>query len=178
MRHKFATPLGISAIGHLTLVFTIFLFFDSHKANLPASPVWISVDPAYPASPIPTHQLKKRPKVSATSERTFEGEATVSTKESISASNVATYQNRIRAMLEERLRYPELAKRLRQEGEVVLAMEVEQSGKVLWSKLASPSPFSSLNASALESVSKIDRFPPLPEGKTSLVLEIPLIFAL
>jgi TonB family protein len=181
MRQKFAQNLGISAIGHLFLgiVLVLFFFLSSKPIpNLTASPVWIFLEENSQALGLRKNQPAKASISSDDLESNKETAEVGNEGDAASRENLITYQNRIRAILEKKIRYPEIAKRLRQEGEVVLAMEVERSGKVLWSKLQSPSAFSTLNDSALESVSKIERFPPLPEGKASMILEIPLIFAL
>jgi protein TonB len=80
----------------------------------------------------------------------------------MSESLKATYESRIRAALEERKRYPTMAKSLGQTGRVVLRFVVERDGTVSRSELLQKSPYPLLNRATqgiLEGVTKLEPIP-------------------
>jgi TonB family protein len=72
------------------------------------------------------------------------------------------YGSRVAELLNQNKIYPAMAKRLEQQGRVLLKITVDKSGKLLDLEMLKESPFGSLNEAALQMVKKVEQFPPLP----------------
>ncbi len=73
------------------------------------------------------------------------------------------YVEELRAYLEKNKNYPKSALRLRQSGVVQLRLVISDDGNFDHIEILAPSPFDSLNNAALNLVSDLKRFKPLPE---------------
>lgn len=80
-----------------------------------------------------------------------------------SADPLKIYGSRVAELLNQNKIYPAMARRLEQQGRVLLKITVDKSGKLLDLKMLKESPFGSLNEAALQMVKKVDQFPPLPK---------------
>lgn len=72
--------------------------------------------------------------------------------------------------------YPRRAYTLNQEGLVLVALKLGKKGNILDLFLVEECPFESLNHAALDTISGIGKFPPIPDelGMTELTLKIPV----
>ncbi|WP_166266882.1 energy transducer TonB [Marinobacter caseinilyticus] len=92
----------------------------------------------------------------------------------------ARYQADLRAHIYPNLRYPVMAKRQRQQGEVLVVFTVEPDGRVSDVRLAQASPFPLLNREALDVIERATPLPPLPpalHGENNEWL-VPITFSL
>ena len=76
--------------------------------------------------------------------------------------------------------YPATARRLKQEGTVRVQFTVAKDGSISGAVVSKPSPYSSLNESALAAVQAVPKFDPIPAvlGKDTWKMEIPIKYNL
>lgn len=88
------------------------------------------------------------------------------------------YRAELRAQIEKNKTYPVLAKRLGQQGTVVVAFTLLEDGKIKDVKIDQPSRYEHLNASALEAVKKVEKFKPIPKeiGEAMMEIKVPINF--
>lgn len=88
------------------------------------------------------------------------------------------YRAELRAQIEKHKMYPALAKRLGQQGTVVVAFTLLEDGKIKDVKIDQASRYENLNASALEAVKKVQKFKPIPKeiGESSMEIKVPINF--
>jgi TonB family protein len=80
-------------------------------------------------------------------------------------------------LISERKVYPLAAIDREEEGRVVVGVSLNRQGQVIGKKIEEPSPFSLLNQAALDTISAVGKFPPLPAGVVApMHLHIPMIF--
>lgn len=77
---------------------------------------------------------------------------------------VSSYEAEVATMLNSRKRYPEAARRLRQQGRVKMTFEVDRSGTVLSVTLVEPSTHTLLNEAAQKLVNEIKSFKAFPDN--------------
>jgi TonB family protein len=92
------------------------------------------------------------------------------------ASAEARYVAEFRAWIDQRKKYPRVARELGQQGRVIILLRVLKSGAIVDSQIEEASPFDRLNQAALELVAESGVFRPLPGtiSKESLSLRVPI----
>jgi TonB family protein len=90
-----------------------------------------------------------------------------------SAANMQHYLSGVLARIEQARRYPESARRMRQQGSVQVSFAIGRDGELHQpARLVAPSPFGSLNRAACNSVQRSTPFPPLPSCIHSDTLDV------
>ncbi|NCN95464.1 MAG: energy transducer TonB, partial [Bdellovibrionales bacterium] len=107
-------------------------------------------------------------------EESIVGEEGLSSPTEVSATKA--YQNQLIAQLNANRFYPPLAKKMRQQGVVLVQFRVSKSGKILEAKVIQESPFKSLNDSARKLVEGLHNLAPFPAEitKTTWLFEVPV----
>ncbi|MDH4467672.1 MAG: TonB family protein, partial [Bacteriovoracaceae bacterium] len=77
-------------------------------------------------------------------------------------SLISQYASQVAKLIDERKFYPLMAKKMKQEGEVILKISLDKEGHILNLEIEKSSIYPSLNTAALDCVKKIDFFPPIP----------------
>ncbi len=90
------------------------------------------------------------------------------------------YLSKLREVIEKNKVYPKRAKRLKQEGKVLISFEILKDGTIKKINLKDPSKFKRLNNAALDLLKKINRFKPIPKEleKNSLTIDIPISYSI
>lgn len=89
------------------------------------------------------------------------------------------YLARLREKIEAAHRYPDQARRMGQEGRVVVRFIVRAGGRLEGVDLAEPSSFPLLNRAAIETIRSLSSLPPLPpEFGDRMEVTIPLVYRL
>jgi protein TonB len=90
------------------------------------------------------------------------------------------YRARLQAAIEANKTYPRRARRLRQQGSVVVAFEVKKNGSIMNLEVASPSDSEILDTAALKTVQKVSGLFPLPDelNRTEWRFTIPINYYL
>lgn len=92
---------------------------------------------------------------------------------------LSVYKAELRAMIDKNKFYPALSKRLGQTGTVVVAFTLLKDGNIVDVRIEKPSKYDRLNDSALEAVTKVKRFKPLPQevadGKMDITVPVKFI---
>lgn len=83
--------------------------------------------------------------------------------ESGSTQNALTYRDQLYLLFESRKTYPQAARRLGQQGQVLVSLRIWADGRVDDQKVVEPSPYNRLNRAALELVLQVEKFMPLPD---------------
>lgn len=98
----------------------------------------------------------------------------------VQADAEAAYKARVRQAVAEHKHYPALARRLREEGRVVVAFTLESSGALVAVHIKQSSGSERLDEAALQAVRDAAPFPPFPEGSARQRWEfsLPLSFML
>lgn len=73
------------------------------------------------------------------------------------------YRLELQAMLEKKKQYPLLAKRLRQQGKVLVKFTLQRDGRVVAAELISTSEYETLNKAARELITQISGLKPFPD---------------
>lgn len=94
--------------------------------------------------------------------------------QTLSAERQYTYE--IRQLIEQQKIYPTMAKRLRQEGRVVVRFRLRPDGSVISAEVVEGSPYETLNRAAQELVRNLDGARPFPQvvHKTAWDFVIPI----
>ncbi|TQV61930.1 MAG: energy transducer TonB, partial [Halothiobacillaceae bacterium] len=92
----------------------------------------------------------------------------------------AAYRDRVRQAVDAHKVYPRLARRMGEEGRVVLAFALEADGRLIGVRVLESSGSELLDEAALEAVREAAPFPPFPDGitRTRWEFTLPLAFAL
>jgi protein TonB len=87
---------------------------------------------------------------------------------------------KVRSLLEEQKDYPTMARRLNQEGVVVLQFTISSSGQIEGAQVRRSSGHDLLDQAARETLRRVGRFPPFPAEleRRQLTIEIPLAYRL
>jgi len=90
------------------------------------------------------------------------------------------YRTKLQAAIEAHKKYPRRARRLRQQGSVLVAFKVQKDGSIKNLEIASPSDSAILDKSAIDTVQKISGLFPLPEelNRTEWSFSIPINYFL
>lgn len=88
------------------------------------------------------------------------------------------YLAKIKETIEKNKMYPKTAKRLNQMGKVHICFEISKNGKIKNARIVKNSEFERLNEAAIEILTKIDSFEPIPEklDKNSWEITVPIIY--
>ena len=130
---------------------------------------------------------KKRKKVQKKKEvkKTVQ-ENVVSPKKNITkktdSSKLEAFENKyllkLKKEIEKNKEYPSIAKRLNQTGKVYLNFTIKQNGEIINVKIAKKTKFKRLNNAALEILSNIQKFDPIPKelNKTQWTITVPIVY--
>jgi protein TonB len=90
------------------------------------------------------------------------------------------YLQQVRRLLEQNKHYPSQARRLNQEGVVLLRFTIAAGGRIESAGVIRPSGHSLLDQAAQETLHRVRQFPPFPSdmGRERLTIEVPLKFHL
>lgn len=90
------------------------------------------------------------------------------------------YVYELRMLLEGRKTYPRLARQMREEGKVLLHVEILSNGEIRTVQIKEPSSYKRLNEAAVHLVSEIRQYRPIPKtiSEASLRIEIPIEYTL
>lgn len=90
------------------------------------------------------------------------------------------YLSKLRAEIEKNKIYPKRAKRLKQQGKVVVTFLLSKNGQIKNINLKNGSSFRGLNKAALELLERIGKFEPIPKElqKNNWTIEIPINYAI
>lgn len=88
------------------------------------------------------------------------------------------YLSKIQKMIEENKYYPKKAKRLKQEGIVIVEFNIHKNGSIHSLYLKSKSSYKRLNKAALATIKQIKQFAPIPNelNKNTLKITVPISF--
>jgi len=88
------------------------------------------------------------------------------------------YLSRLRSLIEDKKIYPKSAKRLKQQGRVIVSFLITKEGTFKNISLKDSSKYKKLNKAALELLNNISRFEPIPDEleKNKWVIEIPISY--
>jgi protein TonB len=102
------------------------------------------------------------------------------TRPSANAAPLAAYMKVCRQLIEKHKEYPEMARKIRKEGTVLIHVVLKQDGSLAQSGVAKSSGHSLLDKAALRAVESVGTFPPLPPelNRDELVFEVPISFKL
>jgi len=90
---------------------------------------------------------------------------------------VKVWLGTVRARIKAAKRYPQMARRLRLEGTVVLSFRIAPGGQLLEVRAHDDAP-ELLREAAVDAVRRAAPFPPAPRGDRAVGLEVPLVFSL
>jgi periplasmic protein TonB len=95
-------------------------------------------------------------------------------------SEADRYIYELRRFIDLRKTYPSLARKMRQEGQVIVRFEVLRDGKFTNIELTTPSQHERLNAAARELIASVNVYKPLPVSIASerLLVTVPLTYSL
>lgn len=90
----------------------------------------------------------------------------------------SAYLNGLRQLLEQSKKYPSLARRLKQQGKVKIRFTILADGRIADARLAEGCPFDALNKGALETVTALSHYKPIPGelGLERWEVEIPISY--
>lgn len=106
------------------------------------------------------------------------------TKKVVISSNKKAIQNeyllRLRKKIENNKIYPKRAKRLKQQGKVLVSFSIQSDGVIKGVSLVKGSRYKRLNNAALELLKGIARFDSIPKklGKTTWAIEVPINYSI
>lgn len=96
------------------------------------------------------------------------------------ASAKARYLHALKLALESRKIYPRIARQMREEGSVVLRIQISEDGHIQPINIVKPSAHERLNVAALGLISSLEKFLPLPNelAENSLTIDVPIEYSL
>ena len=88
------------------------------------------------------------------------------------------YFQKIQELIEENKKYPKIAKRLNQSGEIYLNFTIYKNGQISNIKITKSSNFRRLNKAAVEIMSEIEKFDPIPDelNKDIWNITVPIVY--
>lgn len=88
------------------------------------------------------------------------------------------YFQKIQELIEENKKYPKIAKRLNQSGEIYLNFTINKNGQITNIKITKSSNFRRLNKAAVEIMSEIEKFDPIPDelNKDIWNITVPIVY--
>lgn len=101
-------------------------------------------------------------------------------QDGVAVSELERYKFELRLFLENHKVYPEIAKRLHQTGTVIIQFKVNAEGSIDDVRVASSSPFETLNRAAQDLIRRAARFRPIPGELhlSELTLTLPIEYRL
>ena len=90
------------------------------------------------------------------------------------------YLLRLRKKIENNKTYPKRAKRLKQQGQVLVSFHISKNGKISNINLKGKCPYKRLNTAAMKLLTEIAKFEPIPKelGKNTWAIEVPINYSL
>lgn len=179
-----STPLGIHRQGSTVIEFSVPAF---------SKPVAVAPKPAVTKSQDDGPTIQATPAVAtapATSENTNEqqlgfadgvaSQGPLGQADGKANSEKDRYLYELRVLIEQKKIYPQISKRLRETGRVVVRFQVLKDGRIEAVDVKSASSYARLNEAALGLVRSIEKFRPLPQtvSNDQLSLEIPIEYVL
>ncbi len=88
------------------------------------------------------------------------------------------YLQKIQELIEKNKNYPKIAKRLNQSGEIYLNFTIYKNGQIANIKITKSSNFRRLNKAAIEIMSEIEKFDPIPDelNKDIWNITVPIVY--
>lgn len=88
------------------------------------------------------------------------------------------YFQKIQELIEKNKKYPKIAKRLNQSGEIYLNFTIYKNGQIANIKITKSSNFRRLNKAAIEIMSEIEKFDPIPDelNKDIWNITVPIVY--
>lgn len=127
--------------------------------------------------------LTKSPKKQIIQEKTVKNLLPKTTKEEVLSSNEKNkikenYLSKIQQKIEKNKHYPKKARRLQQEGTVIVEFSIHTNGSIHSLYLKTKSSYKRLNKAALLTIQQIIQFDPIPKAlnKKTLKITIPISF--
>ncbi|BCD68715.1 energy transducer TonB [Nitratiruptor sp. YY09-18] len=92
----------------------------------------------------------------------------------------ANYMSLVKAKIEAKKYYPKIAKRLKQQGVVVVSFTILADGRITNVNILKPSKYKRLNNGAIETLQKIGKFKPIPKelGVDHLDIVVPIKYVI
>ncbi len=92
----------------------------------------------------------------------------------------ALYAGAITRLIQQNLHYPLSAKKLGQQGIVLMNIVINKDGQVLKSEIKQKSPYQAFNTSSLDIIRRVGKFPPIPQeiGLEQYEVTIPVKYIL
>ena len=96
------------------------------------------------------------------------------------ASALGTYLFGLRQLIQQSKIYPSLSKKMGETGKVIIILELLKDGTIRDVKIKDNSQYARLNQAALETVTKVEKYKPIPDSITAqqLKVEVPIQFSL
>ncbi|WP_072681303.1 energy transducer TonB [Arcobacter sp. LA11] len=90
------------------------------------------------------------------------------------------YLSKLRATIENNKIYPKRAKRLKQQGKVIISFEITKSGHIKKIALKNACPYRRLNSAAIELLEQIAKFEPIPKEleKNTWAIDVPINYSI
>jgi len=90
------------------------------------------------------------------------------------------YLSKLRATIENNKIYPKRAKRLKQQGKVIISFEITRSGHIKKIALKNACPYRRLNSAAIDLLKQIAKFEPIPEEleKNTWAIDVPINYSI
>lgn len=142
-----------------------------------------TAQPAPPVRPVPTTALPQAARSEAPAQPAAAQTATARTASAaahLRASAHSAYLAVIRGMIDQRKEYPLMARKGRMEGTVRVRFILDRDGGIRRTEVVQSSGRGLLDRATLQTISRIERFPPLPaaiEGN-ELSIEVPVSYRL
>lgn len=182
----------LSGSIHLGL-FALLLVNVSQKVNVPIEVKWVEV-PQVPVSATPLvenpsvvkpmtqpsvptiNDELKEVKLEEVVESTSSGQVT--SQQELTAEEL--YKMELARALNSKKSYPSMARRLRQQGRVIVQFNVTREGQIIEARVVQSSPFKTLNQSAKDLVSGLKRLSPFPKEikKATWLFQVPVDYQL
>ena len=137
-------------------------------------------EPPQPPTPHPTNNISEPEQRPELTQEILQSAPAASSVAPLDAVATARYEQLLVAWLEKHKTYPRHAKRLRIEGEGMLRILINRSGRTQQVTLIQPTGNRLLDNATLEMVRRADPFPPMPENDPRRELEfiVPVAFVL
>jgi len=152
--------IAISLALHLAVFLSL---TPSPVANHRPTTLEVSYLPQFsgsPARPSPSRS-HKMPKLTA-------GSKPVPAPVGVEQDAVARYAEQLAALLNSKKRFPDMARRLGQQGRVVVQFKLARDGRVLSAEILTPAPFESLNTAARSLIDEIKGLKPFHDEVRAL----------
>lgn len=154
----FATSVGLHLIA--------FLFLSGSLARRSRLPIEVSYIPeingAHVAITKPPSAVSHVSQNAGVKEEASHNVPRISGKGHAPSGAVERYLAEVADLLNSKKRYPNSAKRLGQQGRVIVQLQIARDGHVTDKKIVTPAPFESLNSAAQSLIDEIEGLRPFP----------------